>query len=452
VKRAPGLDLLLLLALWALLAWRGFPFPGLDDCLFTGAALHMAAGGGLENPLLESSGPYYLYPPFYDFFLATWLRIAGIGAATVIGFHLAVCLATSALVLGIFRAWGRGGWAWAGVLVYIDYVAAFGLRSDTLGFFFVVLSVRLGLASARAGAGFAPFFAFLGMATHPPLLALALPWVFWLVVTKPPSRIGAVAGGVGVGVLLLFILHGDLAGFARGFLENRAASREDTGAWLAREWFLPPNIFKVALLPLLSLVLAGRKMRREGVSAADLAFLLALALGLYVTVSSLSGNRIFGLISTLGMLGYLTATPDAGAKARLAAGIVVALFCLSIGRPLAEGLLMSKPSVGDGQALREQLRQTPHTRVIIDSWSLRYVFDFRPPPGAAYIRTSKRPRDGRVLLSPGECGVISADSTDGFNLTDPGLPAPVYLRIAGRPVGRWITNKAKMVFIIRSTP
>jgi hypothetical protein len=452
VKPARGMELLLLLVLWAVLAWRGFPFPHPDDGRFTGAALNMAAGGGLENPLLEKSGPYYLYPPFYDFFLAEWLKVAGISAATVIFFHLAVCFATSWLVLEIFRAWGRGGWGWAGVLVYIDYIANFGLRSDALGLFFIMLSVRLGLAASRAGAGFAPFLAFLGMATHPPLLAIGLPWIFWLVVTRPPARIGAMAGGAGVGLFLLLILHGDLFGFIRGFLENQAKSRQDNVAWLAQEWFRPQNIFKVALLPVLSLAIAGRKIKRDGMSVSDVTFLLALALGVYVMLGSLTGNRLIGLIAVLGVLGYLTASPGRGGAGRLLVWIALVVFCVSIGRPLVEGLVEKKPSAAEAQALKEQVRQASYSRVVIDWWSLRYVFDFRPPAGAACISSSQRPRDGYVLLFPGECGVISVAAVAEFQLKDPGLPQPGYLRIAGLRVGRWLLNADKMVLISKGTP
>jgi hypothetical protein len=452
VKRARGIELLLLLVLWALLAWRGFPLPHPDDGLFTGAALHLAAGGGLENPLLERPGPYYLYPPFYDFFLAQWLKLAGISAASVIAFHLAVCFASSWLVLEIFRAWGREAWAWIGVLVYVDYIADFGLRSDALGLLFILVSVRLGLASSRAGMGLAPFFAFLGLATHPPLLALALPWLFWLVMTKPPARIGAVAGGAGVGLLLLFILHGDLFGFIRGFLENQARSRGDTESWLMEEWYRPQNIFKVTLLPLLSLAIAGRKIMRGGVSVSDAAFLLALILGGYVMLTSLTGNRLVGLISVLGVLGYLTAAPKPGGKERAVVWIALAVFCVSIGRPLVEGLVVRKPSLAEVQALKEQWRQTPHSRLVVDWWSLRYVFDFRPPADVVYISSSLRPRDRHALLVPGECGLISADAAGQYGLQDPGLPSPVYLQIAGRPLGCWMINAGEMAVISKERP
>jgi hypothetical protein len=110
MKRGRWIELFLLLVLWMVLAWRGFPFPNVDDGLFTGAAVNLASGGGLRNPLLESPGPYYLYPPFYDFFLGGWLKVAGISVASLVGFHLAVCFATSWLVLEIFRKWNRGAW------------------------------------------------------------------------------------------------------------------------------------------------------------------------------------------------------------------------------------------------------------------------------------------------------------------------------------------------------
>ncbi len=452
MKRARWIELLLLLVLWTVLAWRGFPFPYVDDGLFTGAALNLAAGGGLENPLLESTGPYYLYPPFYDFFLGQWLKVAGISATSVIAFHLAVCFATSWLVLGIFRAWGRDGWGWVGVFVYLDYIAGFGLRSDALGFFFIVLSVRLGLASSRAGTGLAPFFAFLGMATHPPLLALALPWLFWLVVTKPPARIAAAAGVAGVGILFRVILGGDLSGFLHGFLKNTAESGRENRGWLVAEWFRPQNIFKIALLPMLSLTITGRKIKRAGLSVADVAFLLALVLGFYAMLSSYTGNRLIGLIAVLGVWGYLTAATERGAKGRVVVWIAVAIFCLSIGRPLVEGLVMEKPSAAEVRALTEQLRQTPHSKVVFDYWSFRYVVDFRPPPNAVYITSSRRPRDGYLLLAPGECGVISADCAEWFGLKDPGLPRPVFMRIAGHPIGRWMINASEMALISKKTP
>ncbi len=445
-------DLFLLLILWALLAWRGFPFPHPDDGVFIGAALHLAAGGGLQNPLLETSAPYYLYPPFYDFFLAGWLRAAGISAVTVILFHLAVCFAGSWLVLQIFRAWGRPGWRWPGVVLYVEYVACFGLRSDALGLVFVLLSMWLGLTSSRARAGVAPFFALLGMATHPPLLALVLPWIFWLAWTKPPARIGALLGAAAVGLLLVLFLHGDLTGFIRTFLENGSASRQGTAAWLARDWFRPQNIFKVALLPLAALLLAARKMRRDGIAASDAAFLIALLLGCYVVTGSLTGNRLLGLISVLGILGYLTAGSSAGTPARVAIAIAMGIFALSIARPLLEGVTGSKPAAAEVQALQAQWRTAPRPALVVDWWSLRYVFDFRPPPGTVYVSCDRRGPLGRALLFPGESGVISAGATGFYKLTDPGLPRPVYLRVAGHPVGQWMLNPGAMTLISQETP
>ena len=451
MKRARGIELLLLLVLWALLAWRGFPFPNVDDGLFTGAALNLAVGGGLQNQLLESGGPYYLYPPFYDFFLAGWLKVAGISVASVVGFHLAVCFAGSWLVLEIFRKWNRGAWGWVGVMLYVDYVSCFGLRSDALGLFFILLSVRLGLASSRGCAGVAPFFAFLGMATHPPLLALALPWVFWLVVTQPRARIGAAAGLAGVGVLFFMMVGGDLPGFFHVFLKNTAKSRVGNTRWMRGEWFEPQNVFKIALLPVFSLVLSVRKIKRGGVSVADVAFLLALALGYYAVLGSLTGNRLIGLISVLGILGYLGAATENGRGACVAVGTAAALFFVSIGRPLMQGLVMKKPSAAEVQALTEQLQQAPHSRVVIDWWSFRYIFNFQPPANAAYISSSKRPLDGYLLLAPGECGLISVESAYAYELKDQGLPKPVYLRMAGRPLGRWMINADRMVLISKGT-
>lgn len=452
MKRDRWIELLLLLVLWAVLAWRGFPFPNVDDGLFTGAALNLATGGGLRNPLLEASGPYYLYPPFYDYFLAGWLRIAGTGFAAMAGFHLAVCFATSALLLEIFRKWNRDEWGWVGVLLYVDYIAYFGLRSDALGLLFIVLSVRLGLTASRPCAGVAPFFALLGMATHPPLLALAVPWVFWLAWTKPPARIGVVAGVVGVGVLFLVLIGGDLFGFIQGFLKNAAESRLKNTRWLLGEWFRAQNIFKIVLLPVFSLVLAVRKMKCRGAAASDVAFLLALSFGFYAMLGSLTGNRLLGLISVLGVLGYLTAWPNPGKKGRMAIWIALAIFCASIGRPLVEGLVMEKPSGAEMQQIRSDLKKVAYDHLVVDWWSLRYVFDFRPPANTVYLLSSRRPRDGYALLFPGECGLISVEATDEYGLLDPGLPRPVYWRIAGRPVGRWIINASEIALITKTAP
>jgi hypothetical protein len=203
-----------------------------------------------------------------------------------------------------------------------------------------------------------------------------------------------------------------------------------------------------------SLVIAGGKIKRGGMSVADVAFLLALVLGVYVMLGSLTGNRLIGLIAVLGILGYLTASPGRGETGRVVVWVALAIFCVSVARPLVEGLVEKLPSTAEVQALNGELRQTPHSRLIIDWWSLRYVFDFRPPADAVYLYNSphQRPRDGRALVFPGECGVLSADATGQYGLQDPGLPQPAYLRIASRPVGQWIINAGKMALISRGTP
>ena len=251
-----------------------------------------------------------------------------------------------------------------------------------------------------------------------------------------------------VGLLFFLILGSEVGGFLQAFFNHQRDAGHSDSDWLRSEWAQPQNIFKVALLPLFGVILAMRKIARSGFSFLDAAFLLALLLGFYATLNSITGNRLLGLISVLGIFGYLIASGPTTWRARALVSLAALAFGLSIARPFLEGLTCEKPSAAEIANLKNRLGETSFPRLVVDWWSWRYLFDYRIDPGMVYAGSSARPAfpDGSLRLYPDECWVVSADTVDFFGLKDPHLPQPRYLRIGGKPAGHWVINAGEIGF------
>lgn len=88
--------------LCGIFAFLGFPKPHVDDPFYVGTAEHLARTGELYNPYARiwmspfTPGKYFAQFPLYPFVLGAWMKVAGIGTASVLVFfgvtHFLCCL------------------------------------------------------------------------------------------------------------------------------------------------------------------------------------------------------------------------------------------------------------------------------------------------------------------------------------------------------------------------
>lgn len=71
----------------------GYPRPHDDDLAVTGAAVSLASGEGFNNPWIKKwldafpAEKPYVYPPGFQYTLAAWLHLFGIGATSMVAFQ-----------------------------------------------------------------------------------------------------------------------------------------------------------------------------------------------------------------------------------------------------------------------------------------------------------------------------------------------------------------------------
>ena len=431
-------------AIWALLVWRGFPFPFVDDPFYIGAGLNIGAGGGLRNPLLEGMRDFYGYPPLHSFVVGSWLRVFGISAASMVALYAVMAWAATWCVYRAFRVLGRPLLAWLAALDLVIYCTCYGVRPDVCGMFLVAISFRLGVSRGKARL-LGPLFALLAVAALPAAMAIAFPWIVCLLAADRRMWKALLAAGVAVALLNIALIDGRIHDFITGFFGNESGAGSIQMNWVKATWYLPMGLIKIVYPILVIPVLAGWAVIKRGARAVDAAALMAVALGFYVTCKSTSGHRIAGLISVIAIGCYLYLLLP---KSRLRGFLVLAnglLIILSGLRPMLEGV--STRHTTDGAALLSQVQSLHPARMLVDEWSLRYVFDYRLAPGMIAIDWSTRPGGtGPVLTAkyPDECWVLSADSVGHYRLPPHGLPQPRGVTLGGRQLGRWVGNAGEI--------
>lgn len=444
------ISLIGLTVLWGLLVWRGFPFPHPDDQAFVGAALNLAQGGGLVNALLEQHTSYSAYPPVYSYCLALWLKIFGISSAAVVAYSFTLSWLTTWNVLSIYAARGRLLAGWLVILVLVVFVAAMGIRSDLTGLFFLSCSLRLGLSQVRRWQLLSPFFAMLAVATHPALLSVSIPWLLWMLMSQPDWKwwLANLLGGLAVVLLLILMLRDGLMPFINGFLHHSGSARESTTAGMIANFWKPQFFAKLVILPALCGLAIGVKIIKRGWDKRDCLVFIALLLALYTCFNSITGQRMICLLSVAALCDYLERIISQRWLIRslsVASGI---LAIVTLARPLLQGATTTQP-LALGKQLREEVLQIQATRIIIDQWSLRYVFDFQPGPNAVSI-SAARNGAGRAdgpKINPDECWVMSAECVRYYDLSHPGFAKPRPKFFLGHELGQWLDNPGEMTVL-----
>ncbi len=438
-----------LLAFWIFLIFRGFPFPNVDDCPYVGPALSLANGHGLTNPLLGQQGPFYYYPPIYFYLLAGWLKLWGISAASVVLYYGIACWLTTWCVIRTFQITGLETTGWLTVLALVVYFTCVGLRPDVTSLLFLSLSLRCGISPRPRLRTLSPTLAILSIATLPGSLALALPWLIYLLKTDRKLWRASVIGGLGVAALVLLLVHGQGWELWEGLQANSHLSRDHQLSWIAANWDKPQGLIKSAFPVLVCALFVGVCARTRGLLWIDLLFILGTVLGLYASTMSISGQRSLAVVTVVGAAYYLETGKPARPWKQILILAIVGVLVGAEPRHLLQGITTEKPSPQQAAQLRTEAEHLHPSRLIIDEWSLRYVFDFQPSPNMLLLVLGQGDRPESHLSGiqkklPDECWLLSAESVRLNSLAEPGLPIPSLLTLGGHPIGNWVTNAGEL--------
>jgi len=433
-------------AIWIALAAGGYPFPFIDDPPYIGAGLNLAAGGGLVNPLMETLHlHYYEYTPLHSYLIAGWLKAFGISAASMVAlFTLCATIATYCTIR-VFQKLNREFLGWMAALSLVTYLTSVGMRPDAFGLFFSALSFHAGLAERRPVRYLAPLFAILGLGCLPASLALMGPWLIYLLATQKRMWLPFLVSGAGVALLCCVLINWDIHGFLFHFLGNKSVSNDIQSVWIEHHWYTPMGAVKI-VYPILGVGLVViLKSARKGPDLFDALMVLSVLLGLYAIWNTVSGHRIMGLVTVI-VIGYYIGLLIA--KPRPYHLLVAANSLLIIGsglRPMVQGITTERTP--NGPQLLSQVNALNPSRIIVDEWSLRYVFNYRLRPGMVAVGYSARLAADEIHLTvkyPDECWVLSAESVEHYHAIPHGLPLPRYVSIFGKPLGRWLSNAGEI--------
>jgi len=431
--------------LWAALAAGGFPFPHMDDPFFVGAGLNLAQGGSLVNPLMEGTTHFYSYPPLQSYLLAGWLKLFGVSVGSMVAMYVVISWAATLFVIRTFQILNR---EFLGVLValcVVIYATSSGMRPDDFALFFAALSFRLGVSPGARFRFFAPCCAFLAMCSTPAAMAIMLPWIVYLAVTDKSMWKAILAGAAATAALIGAMVDWKVTDFLTGFLYNNHDAHEIVLSWLETYWDRPMGLVKLFYPTVTICTVIFLAASRRGFRVMDAVALLSLVLGLYTIFNTVSGHRVLGIITVIAIGYYIDLLAPHSRWNRILVAANALLIAASGVRPLVQGV--STRRTADGPALLHEIQRIHPARIIMDDWSLRYVFNYHLIPGMTAINYSDADHSRSQLASqkfPDECWVLSAESVRRWQLPPHGLPVPRYVSFAGKHIGDWLSNAGEI--------
>ncbi len=408
-----------------LLWFAGFPAPHSDDLFFGGAAIHLAQGHGLGNPWVGNwlqqhfhSDAFYVQPPYHTWAQGAWLWLVGISGATLRAFPLAW---STVGAVAVADALIRGGVprriAGLATIVWFGFILYYGLRADALGLGLIgaghLLLVRPSTLSRVVGL----WLCGLGAATHPfaltvaiPVLAAHLGVAAWQSPTATDRRrlllgagAAAAAGAILIAVLGVALIGGEVGEFFRIFNHHRnlalpgALQRWDyfSGQFLLGRESLRRLPFVIGAIGLIGFgAWRGPAAVRVRWCCLGLAFMSGLGYTLYAQY--LARYLVFALFLLLPLAGNALA---ASGWPRGAALILALLTCGTATDFLALAARRIPPPAADVEKLRAKIATDKHPILVLDEFSIRYLYDFRPPARTRDWQVG-RPAGGRLLGFP----------------------------------------------------
>ncbi len=380
---------------WLLWIWD-FPKPMNDDLFFAGAALNLASGGELANPLLiRQHFPghfFFMYPPVHAYALAGWLKIFGINAAAMTGFPILIYFVTAVATIGWLRRHNAPRWIeWLVPLGVSGAFLPFGLRPEPLAVGLTMAGLFLvescGKRRIPVFLGF--FLMFLGMSTAPrtTFFAAALMLLAGHQCLKRAILL-ALPGMLAAFLVFCAMLNFHLLEFWSTFRFHSQVLAGDKLRLLALLFTRYVGVTQWPVFPLLLWLLllsfraSWRPLKRIGVGMVGTVPLVALVGGLG------DGTMWYIFLAVFVLAATAWERPAAGVTKTAIPLLVLAALLLgnlrtfvNIGGILS-GNINSAPSPNRAEALA--LKSTPDHPILLDESTARYVFDYRIPKGFIY--------------------------------------------------------------------
>ncbi len=456
----------------------GLPQPASDDLMFSGAAISLATGGGLRNPLLATqfgTAEFLVYPPFYFELLGGWLRLTGVTTWAMLLFQQAA-YAIAGIALTVWlrrrRLVGSLPWVWPAIFAggLLAGLGQLGLRPDATGLAALLVGVVLRDAAAT-GWRFTGWLLIGGsMLISPHMLVVGTGLVLGQQLLDEPHRSKPVAEWKYVlsAAALLFVLFLlSIGGRLGEFLEalQHHASRTSMHPLVALGVCLDhwsSNVGRAFAVVALGVTLAAAALAvARGAGRTFFAALFVTAAT--ITTSGVLDVAVHHLRLTLVILWTLAcAAWLLTCDKRLSWTPVVAAIVALVWDMRADfGALgpRGRPDPAQIQEVIAMVAREPQRRYLIDPFAARHVFDYRLPSNARNW-TFGRPFP---RMWPGSLGDLQPDETwiiSGYNLCmiepDSAPPLETIFTLFGRSLTRRSGDYTLHMFDgrspVRSTP
>ncbi|MBI2716846.1 MAG: hypothetical protein HYX37_20720 [Rhizobiales bacterium] len=372
------------------------------DPFFIGPAIRFATTGEMKNFLFDwdalpniGDRPFW-YTPINFYALGYWLTAFGCSTVSVLCFYATAAAVSSAGVsLMLSRLGCSPLWCFGGAIVsWTSFYAAtrYGLRPEplALAFFFIGLPLIPSSRNVLQCTGF--FLIGLGVITAPRLTGWAVAFA-GLFVIGVLDRVRTVARNVAVGGVLALLLFSLSIGFefaafyevfsAHAALRTRPPYNSQMLLMASMtSGFGKFNWLGVGIVLLLgaaaSLLLGYWRSVGPLLITFVLGYILSLFTGGYGTV-------LFIYVAAMGVWGMSGPAPSAAPWRRLMLAICVVL----VGAPLIvvatsyfQAAYRSPELWANYRNIESEVRSHQWREVWLDTFSLRYVFDMKPPDTA----------------------------------------------------------------------
>ncbi|MBD2578099.1 hypothetical protein [Oscillatoria sp. FACHB-1406] len=434
-----------IIVFWLILYSFEYPPPGIDDLSFVGTAIHYVQTGDFVNPWMAAwnerlKDRFFIQPPFHAYSLAIWLFLFGVSTKSLLLFNcLCYCIFSgfTALTLEQFK-FSR----WIALIIPIFYslwMFRMGLRQDALGMAYLAVGVWF-LTKDRVVEYFFGF-CFLGSAflSAPVTIAYSIPFSSALIgynlsqSKQPRNRylalrslalIGAV---ITIFTVLLFCLNFRLNLFLSDMAWHSSFRRQSlvnalpVAFWIVTIGFgevIYGSLYGLYII-LLNLLLLKKRLFSSKVRVFILTLTIALILNLFIYASTVTG--IFNFFCWVGIV-----TLVAEAQIRNRSKIIVIALCLFVfllnnSLNFITILGSERGSEATYRTAREFVNNNPNRKYVMDSYAVRFAFDYKPPAGiidwtfsspaplAQPLSLANKPADVVYIVSPTERG-----GTQGF--------------------------------------
>lgn len=415
---ALALGLALAIGLW-------MPGVGYDDGYFSGPAIRFALTGEMRSFLLDDdavlagNGPPFWYPPLFFYAFGAWLMAFGCSTASALSFCAATAAAAaSGMSLALARFACSPRWCFAGALIgwsTFYTAAAYSFRPEQLALALLLMGLPLIPSCSRVLQCLGFVLGGLGLIVAPRVAGWGVVFgLLFVVAARGDKR--ALARSIVIGAAIVALVFAasvrfDVAGFLRAFSAHAGMRWPplDAALWNFGN-FLTTGFGKLTWSGMLLVLVAGTAAslalgRARAVAPLVATFCAALLLAL---LTGGYGVVIFIYLTALALWGMPGALPPS----RPMRGAVLAVCVVLAGLPLAVTAALfaigrhQSPEMWAGyRAIAAAVEAKAWRTVWIDHFSLRYVFDMRPPPTArafeshgTRLANEGRPRDADTVF------------------------------------------------------